>query len=82
MIDHTKPETFNLYMNLIEYFDREVKNIPGIEAIEVAKVISSALLDLRPKAQYLIGPGAKKMKVLSRFPLKMRDNMLFKALNK
>lgn len=82
MIDQADSESYNLYSNLIEYFDREVKNLPGIEAVEVAKVISRALLEVHPKSQYLVGPGAKKMKVLSRFPVKMRDNMLYKAINK
>lgn len=81
MIDQAEPEILALYSNLIEYFDREVKNIPGIEAMEVAKVISNALLDVKPRIQYLIGPGAKKMKALARFPVKMRDRMLYKALN-
>lgn len=82
MIDQTDAESYKLYSNLIEYFDREVKDIPGIEALEVAKVISRAILEDHPKSQYLVGPGARKMKVLSRFPLKMRDNMLYKAINK
>lgn len=82
MIDQAGQESYSLYSNLIEYFDREVKDIPGIEAMEVAKVISKALLEAHPKSQYLVGPGAKKMKVLSRFPVKMRDNMLYKAINK
>ena len=30
----------------------------------------------------LVGPGAKKMKVLSRFPRKMRDKMLYNAIHK
>lgn len=81
MISQADPEVLHLYSDLIEYFDKEVKNIPGIEAIEVAKVIASALLEDHPKSQYLIGPGAKKMKVLSRFPAKMRDNMLYKAIH-
>ena len=67
---------------LIEYFDREVKNIPGIEALEVARVISRAILDERPKIRYLVGPGARKMKVLSRFPAKTRDKMLYKAIHR
>lgn len=70
------------YLPLIEYFDKEVKTIPGIEAIEVAKTINDALSSSRPKAQYLIGPGAKKMKVLSVFPRKVRENMLYNAIYK
>jgi short-subunit dehydrogenase len=80
MLESADKEVVKLYAPLIEYFDREVKNIPGIEAIEVAKTIWNALSSAKPKRQYLIGPGAKKMKMLARFPVKMRDNMLYKAL--
>ena len=80
MIDQAEPETAKLYSTQMEYFDREVKNLPGIEAIEVAKVIAEALSNSKPKAQYLVGPGAKKMKMLARFPRAMRDNMLYRAI--
>lgn len=76
MINQADSEVFELYRQQIEYFDRKVKTIPGIEASEVARVISRALLDDRPKIRYLVGPGARKMKVLSRFPVKLRDGML------
>lgn len=82
MINQADSDVFELYRELIEYFDREVKTIPGIEAYDVARVISSALLDERPKIRYLVGPGARKMKVLSRFPVKMRDAMLYKAIHR
>jgi short-subunit dehydrogenase len=81
MISQADPEVLSHYSTLIEYFDREVKNIPGIEAIEVAEVISDAIMKAKPKTQYLVGPGAKKMKILSRFPVKMRDNMLYNAIH-
>ncbi len=29
-----------------------------------------------------VGPGTKKMKMLSHFPVKMRDNMLYNAIHK
>jgi short-subunit dehydrogenase len=82
MIEQAEPEALQQYLTLIEYFDKEVKNIPGIEAIEVAKIISRAIMEEKPKTQYLVGPGAKKMKMLSRFPVKMRDNMLYIAIHK
>jgi short-subunit dehydrogenase len=82
MLEGANPEIVKEYRSLIDYFDKEVKDIPGIEAIEVAKIIEDALVNPKPKAQYLIGPGAKKMKVLARFPQKMRDNMLYKAIHK
>lgn len=81
MIGQADGDVFELYRELIEYFDREVKNIPGIEAPEVARVISRAVHDVWPKTRYLVGPGARKMKVLSRFPVKMRDKMLYKAIH-
>lgn len=80
MIDQAQPEIVKLYSTQMEYFDREVKNLPGIEAIEVSKVIAESLSSAKPKAQYLAGPGAKKMKILARFPRAMRDNMLYKAI--
>jgi len=82
MLEKANPEIVNKYGLLIEYFDKEVKDIPGIEAIEVAKIICDALSSSKPKAQYLIGPGTKKMKMLAGFPRKMRENMLFKAIYK
>ena len=82
MIKQADSDVFELYRELIEYFDREVKTIPGIEADEVARVISRALLDERPKISYLVGHGARKMKVLSRFPAKMKDAMLYKAIHR
>ena len=80
MIEQAEPETAKLYSTQMEYFDREVKNLPGIEAVEVAKVIAVSIGTAKPKAQYLVGPGAKKMKMLARFPRAMRDNMLYKAI--
>ncbi len=76
------PDVLPLYMPLIEYFDREVKDIPSIPAVEVAKVIADALTAEKPKAHYLIGPGTKKMKNLARFPTSLRDKMFYKAINK
>ena len=62
--------------------DNEVKDMPGIEAIEVSKIIHKAISDHHPKHKYLIGPGTKKMSVLGKFPAKIRDKMLFKAIYK
>lgn len=82
MISTAKPEVFERYKTLVEYFDKEVKNIPGIEAIKVAETIHKALADTKPKEKYFVGPGAKKMSILGKFPVKMRDNMLYKAIYK
>lgn len=80
MIEKASRESYEVYKTLIEYFDKEVKNIPGIEAKRVAETIEKALTDNKPKMKYLIGPGAKKMDTLRKFPVRMRDKMLYKAV--
>ena len=80
MIEQASPESYAVYKTLIEYFDKEVKNIPGIEAVKVSETIEKALTDKKPKVKYIVGPGAKKMDTLRKFPVKMRDKMLFKAV--
>jgi len=80
MIAAADPELASLYSPLIEFFDREVKGIPGIAPIEVARVVARALKAKQPKAQYLIGPGAKKMKNLARLPVGLRDRMMCQAI--
>ena len=82
MISIAKPDIYELYKTLVEYFDKEVKDIPGIEAIKVSEIIHKAMTDAKPKEKYTIGPGAKKMSILGKFPAKMRDNMLYKAIYK
>ena len=82
MIQNSDPSVYALYRTQIEYFDKEVKNLPGIEAVEVAKIIARAINDKNPKPQYLVGPGARKMKILARFSDSARDNMLYKAIHK
>jgi short-subunit dehydrogenase len=82
MISKANPDIFDLYKNLIEFFDKEVKDIPGIEAIDVSKIIHKAISDHHPKHKYLIGPGTKKMSVLGKFPAKIRDKLLFNAIYK
>ena len=74
------PEVLELYAPLFEFFDREVKNLPGIPPEDVAEVVARALLAPKPKAEYLIGPGAKKMKNLARLPRGLRDFLMGKAL--
>lgn len=75
-------EVATIYKPLIEYFDREVKELPGIPAAEVAQVIEAALTVDNPKPQYLVGPGAKKMKNLAKLPVSLRDKMLYNAIYK
>jgi NADP-dependent 3-hydroxy acid dehydrogenase YdfG len=82
MIEAAPPEVVKLYSPLFEFFDKEVKDLPGIPAIEVGKIVAQALTAETPKAQYLIGPGAKKMKNLARLPVGLRDWLMVKAIYK
>ncbi len=74
------PAVLELYSPLFEFFDREVKDLPGIPPEEVAKVVAEALTTPKPKAQYLVGPGARKMRNLSRLPRRLREGLMYKAL--
>ena len=80
MIRAADPEIVELYSPLIEFFKREVKDLPGIPPLEVGRVVAKALMTRKPKAHYLIGPGARKMKNLARLPVGLRDMLLFKAI--
>ncbi|MCK4359085.1 MAG: SDR family oxidoreductase [Candidatus Cloacimonetes bacterium] len=82
MIESAQTDIVKLYSTLIEFFDKEVKDIPGIDADEVAKIIYKALSHPNPKTQYLIGPGAKKMKKLAGLPVWLRDWLMYKAIYK
>ena len=80
MVRQSDPKTVDLYRPLLDFFDREVKNLPGILPVEVARVVAEAMRARKPKPQYLIGPGARKMKNLARLPVAMRDGMMYKAI--
>jgi NAD(P)-dependent dehydrogenase (short-subunit alcohol dehydrogenase family) len=80
MVGSADPEIVQLYSPLLEFFDREVKGLPAIPPSEVAEVVAKSLAGKRPKAQYLVGPGARKMKNLARLPVGLRDWLLYKTL--
>jgi len=80
MVRDSEPEIVELYRPLIEFFDREVKDLPGIAPVEVGKVVAGTLTAAEPKAHTQVGPGARKMKNLARLPVGLRDWMLAKAL--
>jgi NAD(P)-dependent dehydrogenase (short-subunit alcohol dehydrogenase family) len=80
MIRAADPAVVDLYTPLIEFFDSEVKDLPGIAPDEVGRVVAEALLSAKPKAHYLIGPGARKMKILARLPVGLRDHLLSRAI--
>jgi len=74
------PAVLELYSPLFAFFDREVRGLPGIPPEEVARVVARALTARKPKAQYLVGPGARKMRNLSRLPRRLREGLMYKAL--
>jgi NAD(P)-dependent dehydrogenase (short-subunit alcohol dehydrogenase family) len=80
MIRAADPKTVELYTPLIDFFDREVKDLPGVPPDEVAKKVADAMTSARPKPHPLVGPGARKMKNLARLPIRLRDRMLAAAI--
>ncbi len=79
MVGSAAPEILQLYSPLIEFFDNEVKGLPGIPPKEVGRAVAQALMMKNPKARYLIGPGAKKMRNLARLPVGLRDQLMYQA---
>lgn len=80
MVSAAAPELVQLYAPLLEFFDKEVKGLPGIEPEAVAEVVASVLTAKKPRARYLVGPGARKMKNLARVPVTLRDRMMFQTI--
>jgi NAD(P)-dependent dehydrogenase (short-subunit alcohol dehydrogenase family) len=80
MVAQASPEIVELYRPLVEFFDREVRNLPGIPPLEVAKVMAEAIEAKTPKPEYLVGPGARKMRNLGRLPRGLRDGLMYKAI--
>ena len=80
MIDNANPDVLELYRPLIDFFDREVKDLPGIQPVDVARVIERELKAARPRAHLEVGPGSRKMKNLARLPVGLSDWLLAKAL--
>jgi NAD(P)-dependent dehydrogenase (short-subunit alcohol dehydrogenase family) len=80
MIRAADPAIVDLYSPLIEFFDREVKDLPGIAPHEVGTVVAEALMAAKPKTHYLIGPGARKMRNLARLPVGVRDRLFHNAI--
>ena len=80
MIGAATPEIAQLYAPLFAFFDQEVKGLPGIPPGAVVRVVARALTTKRSKAQYLVGPGAKKMKNLARLPARLRDRLMYQAI--
>jgi len=82
MVKASDPDIVDLYRPLFDFFDAEVKDLPGIPPTEVGRIVAKALTSGSPRAEYLVGPGAKKMKNLARLPRGLRDRMMYQALYK
>lgn len=80
MIAAAAPDIASLYAPLLDFFDREVRSLPGVPPEVVARVAATALTAKRPRARYLVGPGARKMLHLARLPVRLRDRLLYKAI--
>lgn len=80
MIRTADAAVVELYRPLIEFFDREVKELPGVPPEVVAEAVARTLLAERPRAHTQVGPGAKKMRNLARLPIGLRDRLLHKAI--
>ena len=82
IIDAVPPELAELYAPLIEMGKRLGESPRDIlPASYVARDVVNALGSKRPKARYLVGPGARKAAKLARLPVWLRDWLLNKFMN-
>ncbi len=76
------PEAVAPYEPLLALLDQVGKNASGIPADAVARVVERALSAQRPKPRYLVGREASQMAWLARLPVRLRDWMILKMLQK
>ena len=80
MVETSDPEIARLYEPLIAFFDTEVRKIPGSPPEEVGKLVGRILAATNAKAEYMVGPGARKMKNLARLPRGLREELMYQAV--
>ncbi len=76
------PEAVAPYEPLLALLDQVGENAGGIPADAVARVVERALSAQRPKPRYLVGREASQMAWLARLPVRLRDWMILKMLQK
>ena len=78
------PEAVQLYGPMMDFLRAETVKIgerTGIDAIEVAKVIGTAMTASRPKTRYLVGREAKsRWAVAKRIPDRAMDSLIARAM--
>ena len=75
------PERVELYRSLIEVgssFARKA-SVEGMPVEEVARTVLKALTASRPRARYLLGRRVWQRVVLEKFPVRLRDWILFRG---
>jgi NAD(P)-dependent dehydrogenase (short-subunit alcohol dehydrogenase family) len=76
------PEIAELYSQLRRFGDKLNENVKKIPAIEVAKVVHTALNNKKTKPYYIVGKDAKGAAKAARLPKRILDWILLKRIEK
>lgn len=76
------PEIAELYAPLKRFGDRLNEQIKKIPAVEVAKVVATALDTNKPKRCYPVGSDAKGAAIATRLPTGLLDRIILKRIQK
>ncbi|MBV7339096.1 SDR family oxidoreductase [Chloroflexi bacterium TSY] len=70
------------YGPALDFMLKQIRPNQGIPAIEVAQVVEKAITRQRPRARYLVGPGAWVPVLMSHLPTRLRDWLVASRLPK
>lgn len=76
------PEIAELYSPLRKFGDRLNEEVKKIPAIEVAKVVASALNSRKPKRYYYVGNDARAAVKVAKIPKSLLDRIILKRIRK
>ena len=82
MRQSVSPELVELYAPLRKFGDRLSEQVKKIPAIEIAKVVHTALNSPKPKPDYIVGKDAKGAAKAARLPKGLLDWMILKRIEK
>jgi hypothetical protein len=57
-----------------------IREATALHLDEIGNVVTKALTTARPEPHDRVGPGARKMKILARPPVRLRDRLFFKTI--
>ena len=80
MLEGLPQDAHTFYQPAIDFLRRDVANMSGIPAVNVARAVEHALTAPRPKTRYLVGRDARLGARIARLPDRLRDWLIARRL--